>query len=151
MKKILLSITLIFWVGFILFLSFQTGTDTAATSLGLTKWILQFFIEGEIPDETLMHWHMLFRLWAHPAIFFFYGMLAMGVTTEFISKYSVCLLVTGISGIGLAVFSEVGKWNIPGRHCDIKEMALNVVGVLVGIILMLAAQLVSKRTERKKR
>ncbi|MCM1181098.1 MAG: VanZ family protein [Clostridium sp.] len=150
MKKILLAITLVFWVGFILFLSFQAGTDTAATSLGFTKWILQFFIEGEIPYETLVHWHMLFRLWAHPVIFFFYGMLAMGVTTEFISRCSVCLFISVISGIVLAVFSEVGKWNIPGRHCDFGEMCLNIIGVLVGIFFMLAVELIRKWTAQKK-
>lgn len=145
MKKTLLMVTLIFWIGLILFLSFQTGADTADTSMGFTTYILQFFIEGDIPYETLMYWHMKFRLWAHPAIFFFYAMLATGVMEEFVKRNSVCCAVSLVSGIILAVFSEVGKWNIPGRHCDVKEMALNVLGVIAGTVLMLIAQLISKK------
>lgn len=150
MKRILLTIILVLWVDLILYLSFQTGTDTADTSLGLTKFILHFFVKGEIPYETLMHWHMVFRLWAHPVLFFFYGMLAMGAITEFVRKNSVCLFVTGISGIILAVFSEVGKWNIPGRHCDLKEMGLNAAGVLIGIVLMFVVHLAIDKQEQRK-
>lgn len=145
MKKTLLIITLIFWTGLILFLSFQTGADTADTSMGFTTYILQFFIEGDIPYETLAYWHMKFRLWAHPAIFFFYAMLAIGVMEEFVKRKFVCCVVSILSGIVLAVFSEVGKWNIPGRHCDVQEMVLNVIGVFVGTFLMLIAQSVSKK------
>ena len=149
MKKVLLIFILIFWVGLILFLSFQTGTDTADTSLGLTRYILGIFMEGEISYETMEHWHMIFRLWAHPGIFFFYAMLATGVLAEFVENKAVCFVVTIFSGIVLAVFSEVGKLNIPGRHCDVKEMGLNIAGLLVGSFIMLIVQTVSEKVKEE--
>lgn len=135
MNRIILTITFLIWTALTLFLSFQPGTDTANTSMSLTKYILGLFIQGDIPYETLEHWHMTFRLWAHPVIFCFYSILAMGVTTEFIRKRWICVLLTGISGIALAVFTEVWKWNIPGRHFDRQEMMLNVFGVIVGMLV----------------
>lgn len=135
MKRIFLTIAFVLYVVLILFLSFQPGGDTADTGMRFTNFILGLFIEGDIPYETLVRWHMTFRLWVHPVIFCCYGVFAMGVTTEFIKKRWVCVLLTSISGILLAVLTEVGKWNIPGRHFDREEMMLNVVGVIAGVLV----------------
>lgn len=135
MKRTFLTIAFILYTALILFLSFQPGGDTADTSMRFTNFILGLFIEGDIPYETLMHWHMTFRLWAHPVIFCCYSILAMGVTTEFVRRRILCVVLTGISGILLAVLTEVGKWNIPGRHFDIEEMWLNVAGLVAGVII----------------
>ena len=144
MKRMILISALIVWIGVILFLSFQTGPDTAGTSLGLTEYILQFFYRGDIPQNVLEHWHMVFRLWAHPAIFFFYGTLIMAVMMEFTGKSKIAYGVAIFSGILLSVLTEVGKWNIPGRHCDIKEMLLNIAGVMIGTSLMLLVYLIKR-------
>ena len=149
MKRIVLTIILLFWVGFILFLSFQTGTDTANTSMGLTKYILQFFFDGEIPYNVLQQWHMTLRLWAHPLLFFLYAVLAMRLAVEIIKKNAISFAVASVSGIALAVFSEVGKWNIPGRHCDGGEMLLNIAGVMVGTVLTLLIQIMWNRRKEK--
>ena len=135
MKRVFLTISLILYSVLILFLSFQPGGDTADTSMRFTNFILGLFIQGDIPYETLMHWHMTFRLWAHPVIFCCYSILAMGVTTEFVRRRIFCVVLTGISGILLAVLTEVGKWNIPGRHFDMEEMWLNVAGVVAGVVI----------------
>jgi len=135
MRRIFLIIFLILYTALILFLSFQPGGDTADTSMRFTNFILGLFIEGDISYETLMHWHMTFRLWAHPVIFAGYSFLAMGVTTELMRKRWVCVVLSGVSGILLAVLTEVGKLNVPGRHFDMEEMWLNVAGVVAGVII----------------
>ena len=68
MKRTFLVILFILYTALILFLSFQPGGDTADTSMRFTNFILGLFMEGDIPYETLEHWHMTFRLWAHPAL-----------------------------------------------------------------------------------
>lgn len=135
MKKFVLIVLFLIYSALILFLSFQPGGDTAETSMRFTKFILGLWMEGDIPYETLMQWHMTFRLWAHPVIFCCYSILAMGVTTEFLRRPRVCMLLTTISGIFFAVLTEVGKWNIPGRHFDQAEMWLNVAGVIGGLLI----------------
>ncbi len=135
MKRIILTLSLLIYSALIIFLSFQPGGDTAETSMRFTKFILGLWMEGDIPYETLVQWHMTFRLWAHPVIFCCYSILAMGVMTEFVKRPWVCMVVTGVSGSFLAVLTEVGKWNIPGRHFDREEMWLNVVGVIGGLLI----------------
>jgi len=92
-------------------------------------------MKGDIPYETLEYWHMTFRLLAHPVLFGLFSVLAMGVATEFSKKRWVCVTLTGLSGIVLSVVTEVGKWNIPGRHFDVGEMWLNVAGTLGGLLI----------------
>ena len=150
MKRVLLTIILIVWGGFILFLSFQSGQDTADTSLGLTELILHIFMGDEIPYDTLVYWHMTFRLWAHPVIFFSFAILAVMAVKEFIQKEYLYFCIAVLSGSILAVVSEVGKWNIPGRHCDGREIILNIVGVLAGTFLMWLIQLFWRRKGMKK-
>ena len=139
MKRILLLITFTLYIALILFLSFQTGGDTADTSMGLTKFILNIFIQDDIPYEVLEHWHMTFRLLAHPMLFIIYSMFAMGVITEFVKKRWGCILLVTLCGILLAVVTEVGKWNILGRHFDVEEMWLNIAGVVGGVLVYLVA------------
>lgn len=138
MKRILLLTVFTLYTALILYLSFQPGGDTADTSMGLTKFILNIFIQGEIPYETLGYWHVVFRLLAHPVLFILYSMLAMGVAMEFIKKRWSCILIATLCGILLAVVTEVGKRNIPGRHFDVEEMWLNIAGAIGGVLVYLA-------------
>ncbi len=55
----------------------------------------------------------------------------MTVMSQFASKKRYVLGISLASGVFLAIISEVGKLNIPGRHCDIGEMCLNIAGVVI--------------------
>ena len=145
LKHMILLLILIIWTFLILFLSFQTGTDTANTSMRFTKYILAFFMGSDIPQDALYHWHMVFRLWAHPFIFFFFSILAMKAVSEFVKKQWYSIAFTGVSGVILAVFTEAGKWNIPGRHFNWGEMWLNIAGVVSGIIVYMAVAVLWRR------
>lgn len=149
MKRIFLLVVFTFYTALILFLSFQPGGDTADTSMGLTKFILSIFIQGDIPYDTLEYWHMTFRLLAHPVLFMIYSLLALGVAVEFVGKLWKCAMLSVISGILLSVVTEVGKWNIPGRHFDVEEMWLNIVGVIGGILVYLVVEKVFRVLCRK--
>ncbi len=139
MKRFVLIILLLIYSALIIFLSFQSGPDTADTSMRFTKFILHLFIRGDIPYEVLEHWHMTFRLLAHPLIFCLFSILAMGVARQFLKRRWVCFLITSVVGILLSIVTEVGKWNIPGRHMDFAEMGWNVLGVIGGLLLYVVA------------
>lgn len=135
MKRTFLTIAFILYTALILFLSFQQGGDTADTSMRFTKFILGLFVEGDIPYDVLEYWHMTFRLLAHPVLFGIYSVLVMSITMECTKKRWIGVVLSGISGVLLAVLTEVGKYNIPGRHFDLEEMWLNVAGVIGGMLV----------------
>lgn len=70
--------------------------------------------------------------------FFFFGILAMKAFSGFIKKQWYAIAFTGIAGVILAVFTEAGKWNIPGRHFNWGEMWLNIAGLVSGMIVCIA-------------
>jgi len=151
MKKWISTILLAAWVCLILFLSFQSGKDTAATSMTFTSKILQFFIGREPEYELLMMWDGRFRLAAHFVLLFLYGLISFETVYQW-SDHSMVkgLLVSVVSGIIIAVISEVGKIRIEGRHCDLSEMLLNVVGALTGSIIIFAFRCMVRRYRRKR-
>lgn len=138
MKKYIATILLLVWIALILFLSFQKGPDTANTSFTFTRDILRIFMGEEPGYETLMLWDSHFRLAAHFVLFFLYGMISVLVVKEYGKKFFGAFMAGSISGCLLAVLSEVGKIPISGRHCDLSEMGLNLVGVCAGTLFIAA-------------
>lgn len=134
MKRVVFIVITIFWAGLILYLSFEKGAETADTSMRLTHFLMGLFYHGEPPYEVLMLWDGHFRLAAHFVLFFLYGIWAVIGLEEWSHKLGLSFVTALISGIGLAVLSEVGKLWIEGRHCDFGEMRLNIAGVAAGCL-----------------
>lgn len=149
MKKLISIIILIGWIVLVLYLSYQNGQDTANTSMMFTKDVLNFFMRSEPDWETLLLWDARFRLAAHFALFFCYGIISMAVLSAWIDT---TLMITGVSlcsGAMLAVLSEAGKLFIAGRHCDFEEMGLNVMSVFAGVFLAVLCRQIFHRRKRK--
>ena len=136
-KRYIFTIILLIWGGVILFLSFQNGTDTAATSQDFTIRVLQLLRVDTNDWNFIMLWDHRFRVLAHAVTFFVYGMFgafALGCDRGTHLAWWVFFV---LSGIVLAVWAEVGKvqMGIPGRHCDIGEMMLNLAGFVIGFVI----------------
>lgn len=135
MRKYISVIVLVGWVGLVLYLSYQNGQETADTSMAFTEYIVRFFMKAEPDGAVLLLWDGRFRLAAHFVLFFLYGILSILVLEEWARRRSIILGISAISGITLAVLSEAGKIPIPGRHCDLPEMGLNIIGAMVGTLI----------------
>lgn len=150
MKKYIPTFLLLGWIALILFLSFQKGPDTANTSFTFTQDLLRIFMREEPDYETLMFWDSHFRLAAHFVLFFLYGILSVLVVKEYGKKFFSAFMIGTISGFLLAAISEVGKIPIAGRHCDLSEMGLNLLGVLVGTVCVTVVRTLYHDQKRKK-
>lgn len=141
----------VIWTGFCLFLSWQTGEGTGRLSLTLTRWLMRgLALVGLHPEETAFH--MVLREFAHFGVFFISGALLCG-TVEAVLRLKplggwirVC---AAILATATALFADVPKVWIPGRHLTWSESWLNAAGALAGYLLMLA--LTAGVDTRKKR
>ena len=139
-KRYIFIAVLIFRGDVILFLSFQNGGNSASTSQYLTIRVLQLLRMDTDDWNLIMLWDHRIRVLAHAATFFVYGMFgAFALSCEWVTRRIWWVLFV-MSGIGLAVWAEAGKvcMGIPGRHCDLHEMMLNLAGFVVGFILNVA-------------
>ncbi len=127
------------WLGLCLFLSWQTGEGTGKLSLALTRLLLRWLrLVGLRPDEAAFH--TLLRKLAHFGVFFISGVLFCG-TVEAVLRikplggwFRVC---SGLLVSAMALFADVPKVWIPGRHLTWSESCLNAAGALTGYLLML--------------
>lgn len=135
-EALLWGVTLL-WLAFCLYLSWQTGPETAALSGGVVQFLLPILNKlGLTPDPQ--RFHMGLRLMAHFGVFFVTGALfAAALEATLPPKPSrsltVFLLASAVSAL-IAVAAEVGKLAVQGRHLTWSEAGLNVLGALLGVI-----------------
>ncbi len=127
------------WMGLCLFFSWQTGEGTGKLSLALARLLLRGLrLVGLCPEEAAFH--MLLRKLAHFAVFFVSGILFCGTAEAVLRikplggwfRAGVALCVCA-----MALFADVPKVWIPGRHLTWSESCLNAAGALAGYLLML--------------
>ena len=137
------------WCALCLYLASQRLADTTRLSAALTHWILDLL---QLPGQT---WYMRvfdgLRLAAHILMFF---VLAVLLSTAFVlttgNTHRSYVYSLGVCGI-LAVSSELGKLLVPGRHCSLLDMLLNILGCLLGtgLIFLLRRRSISGKGRRR--
>ncbi len=141
-KRIVRFSLLFIWIGLTLFLSEQSGTDSTRISAGLTKAIINFFhlnlkvsqVEGVI------------RELAHFGIHFILAILAFRAFATVVTE-KISILISLILCSAIAIFDEVAQSQITGRAFEFFDLALNLLGVTLGLII---GFLVSKTLQRQK-
>lgn len=113
------------WLGIMFFLSHQDGTDTFNTSHGLTLYLSQLLNM----DPQLLHG--IVRKAAHLVLYFVLVMLLCGCQLGGRKRPWLALVLA----IVFSIVDEATKPLIPGRHCDVEDILLNDVGVVLGYIV----------------
>ena len=141
MKHRLLCIILwtaaIFWLILCFYLSWQTGEATGKLSQKLAQFLIECLNRvGITPDPQ--QFHASLRLFAHFGVFFVTGiLLACAIAATFPQSNRIVLFsVSAVLCSIIAVLSEVGKLNVPGRHLTWSEVGLNILGAVCGIACM---------------
>lgn len=140
------------WMGFCLFLSWQTGEGTGRLSLTLARWLMRgLALVGVYPQEAAFH--AALRELAHFGVFFISGALLCGTVEAVLrlrplgSWLRVCAAALATA---TALFADVPKVWIPGRHLTWSESFLNAAGALAGYLLMLALAVCAGKSGKRK-
>lgn len=149
MRKIILWAAAVGWLVVCLFLSWQTGEETVGLSLKIAQWVCSFLSGmGFMVELESLHMHL--RLFAHFGIFFAEGILAGGAAAvSFPKRKKLALPLTSLAISCLAVLAEVGKLPVPGRHLTWSEAALNVLGAVLGVLLIAVVSVCVKARSKK--
>ena len=113
------------WVGLMLYLSHQNGTDTFNTSHGFTVYLANLL---HVDPQWL---HGLVRKIAHVVLYFILAVLLRGCQMQW-GKAPWRALVMAVV---FSIIDEGTKPLIPGRHCDVEDILLNDVGAVLGYFL----------------
>ena len=134
-------VVVVFWLILCFYLSWQTGEATGKLSQKLAQFLINLLARvGITPDPQQFHAGL--RLFAHFGVFFVTGgFLFSAIAATFPKGKSIIVFSSAAIFCGIiAVLSEVGKLNVPGRHLTWSEAGLNIVGAVCGIASVIVIQ-----------
>lgn len=150
----LFAVLTVVWFIAITYLSHQNDTASNDRSLKLTTGliIMTETLEGTRDsklEEDLTYsgtYNLILRDIAHMGAFG--GLSFLLLMTLFLGKIKPW---PGIAfSIIWSVADEMSKLLFPGRHAELRDVGLNVIGVVVGIIVALLIQYIIRIIERKR-
>ena len=132
-----LWLSIFLWLTFCFYLSWQPSDSTTQLSQTIAHFLLELL--GHLGlSPAPQKFHESLRLFAHFGVFFVTGfLLACAIAATFPQSNKIVLFsVSAVLCTIIAVLSEVGKLNVPGRHLTWSEVGLNVLGAVCGIVCM---------------
>ncbi|MGI6498351.1 MAG: VanZ family protein [Oscillospiraceae bacterium] len=131
------------WFVFCVFLSSQNGKETGSLSRGIAQAVIRFL---GLSQSFLHPLNSYLRTGAHVAVFFVLTLLSGCASGASFPGRRSAPLWPFFPCVLFAVFDEVRKAGIPGRHCSFAEAGLNALGCVLGCT---AAYLMFRRYNRR--
>ena len=136
-EKIITIILIVLWMILVFYLSNQIADDSAELSGGLTRKVLQILhiIDGKTVEEQAII-ETVFRKLAHFCLYTAGGILIL----LHINLYKITgkrkILTSWFLGTAYAVTDEIHQLFIPGRSGEIRDVCIDSLGIIIGIILL---------------
>ena len=126
----LLTLLTIFWFCFMTYLSHQSGEETTELSVGIVGKIIKCFGLINYYNEI----HILIRHLAHVTVFAILVVLVLFTLSQKWKSRKIFMIALSI--ITLWTWGdEITKISISGRHFSWRDVLLNFLGVIIGIII----------------
>ena len=141
MKKRIFTILLVLWMGFIFSMSSQNSEISSNTSGETIKIILSLvpkFTEQseEFQEQTVENLQFIARKSAHFIAYMILGIILILLLLQFNNinkKPQIALLLCVV----YAISDEFHQFFVPGRACQARDVAIDSLGSLTGIVLVL--------------
>lgn len=148
-KKIITLILIILWMILIFYLSNQVSNESSRLSGGLTRKILEVLhmLDGKTIEqqETI---ETIIRKLAH---FFLYALGGILILLH-INLYKITdkrkVIISWIIGTTYAITDESHQIFVPGRSGEIRDVFIDSLGVIIGIIIIRLYLKIIKRGKR---
>lgn len=151
----LLWLLVALWSGVAFLFSAQNANDSGRLSEQVIRWLLSHFDRGFLAmsaKEQLLRigeWTFAVRKLAHFLLYTVLGLLVLGAFSAGPLSRWALLETLGLGGF-LALLDEVHQSFVPGRSCELRDVAIDTSGVLLGaLVLSLLLWLVKRRRQRK--
>ena len=140
MKKIIIWILVLAWMGVIFYFSSMDSTTSTNKSRGIitsTK-IIEKYESDKTPEESeelLESTDVVFRKIAHACEFLVLGILVCFLIKEYTLDIKKILIIAAIICFLYACSDEIHQIYVPGRSCEIRDIIIDNKGALVGYVI----------------
>ena len=147
-KKIITFILIVLWMILVFYLSNQVANESSQLSGGLTRKILEVLhmldgktIEEQAIIETIIRKLAHFSLYAIGGIIIFLHVNLYEITEKrkVITSWTI--------GTAYAITDEIHQLFVPGRSGEIRDVFIDSLGIIIGIIII---RLIFKMIKRGK-
>ena len=126
----------------IFLLSSQNAAESSKLSKSVTRKIILFLKNVKTTnqknvDELIKTSESLVRNFAHFLIYIPIGIFSMSFISTYKIKTKYTILICFMFGLSYAILDEVYQGYIPGRASDLKDVFLDMLGVIFGLLLIL--------------
>lgn len=153
-RQLLSIIALIFWMGFIFFMSAQDGEESTKTSnkaLEVIQEVTEKLFPSSSPQPSLLHDYV--RTLGHFTEYFVLGVVAAFTVHSYKIRKSYSLLLSVGFCMLYALSDEIHQLFVAGRACELSDWLVDTTGSGLGILLYRLASslkdkiIPSKRTD----
>ena len=137
-KHILRFLPMIVWMVIIFYLSAQPAEQSSELSTGIMHVLLKFMENIVVIDEGFFH-HII-RKGAHLSAYLLLGILTMFAFEHRINRNIVQMAVSLLIGVLYAASDEVHQLFVPGRSGEIRDVGIDAMGVLLGLLIYVLLQ-----------
>ena len=143
-KMIILTIIIILWMAFIFSMSAKNSTQSSSISGGFTYKILSMFfaqfrsIDKTTQDSIVEGLQFVVRKGAHFTAYAILGGLCFAdlrVLDKF--KLKINFIIALVISALYAASDELHQYFVPGRSCEIRDVMIDSLGALTGIIVVI--------------
>lgn len=148
-KKIITIILIIAWMTLVFYLSNQISDESSKLSGGITQAILNFFniLEGKTLEQQLAI-ETIIRKLAHFSIYALGGILILLHVNLYKIKTNKKVIISWLIGTVYAMTDEIHQLFVPGRSGEIRDVCIDSLGVITGIIIFLIILICMERRPR---
>lgn len=151
-KRIILILSIIIWMGSVFVFSNQSAMDSSSSSEKTTKFIMQFYpsvktMEEKQKQEIEIRMNSVVRKMAHYSIYTLGGVLIACLINTYDFSDKKKIVYGQIAGTLYAMTDEIHQYFVEGRSAEIRDVFLDSLGIATGIILVM---IIYKMIKKKK-
>ena len=137
-KKIITIVLIIAWMTLVFYLSNQISDESSKLSGEITQAILNFFniLEGKTLEQQSAI-ETIIRKLAHYSIYTIGGILIISHVNLYKISANKKVIVSQIIGTAYAMTDEIHQLFISGRSGEIRDVCIDSLGVITGIVIIL--------------
>ncbi len=155
-KKIVSIIVVLIWMSIIFGFSNQQGEGSGNTSRKISAVIVKIIdVKNRYSDlekDNLIEVvEPILRKIAHLTTYAIGGIAIANCVWQFCSKEKRAIGISTCIGVMYAISDEIHQLMIDGRNGNIKDVIIDSIGILIGIMIFLLIKGVCKKIVRKKK
>lgn len=128
--------------------SSQNGEESGNLSGKIAKFVVEQ-LPIQKTEKSLKRTEAVIRKIAHFSIYTLVGFLLMSFVSTYAIKENKRMIISLIVGILYATSDEIHQSFIPNRNCQLTDVMIDSMGVLLGILILLTILKIHKKIKIK--